>query len=281
MATAAEFDRLVEINLGDIYESLGVKRSAVLDAVFRWPARRFARQMFEFDRRVGVDGLRSAAAWAARQFAGAITVVGAENIPASGPVLIVSNHPGLSDTIDLFASIPRDDLRIVAAHRPFLVALTNLTEKLVFVQQDAGARMGAFRSVIQELKAGRAVLTFPAGKIEPDPGIRRDDARASLSGWIESTGLLARLMPEMRIVPAIVSGVFSPAAYRNPLALRKPELAQRERMAAMMQVMWPGYQNSPVRLCFGSALHAAALTANGADAAAITALIREAAAQLV
>jgi 1-acyl-sn-glycerol-3-phosphate acyltransferase len=281
MPTKAEFDQLVEINLGDIYESLGVKRSAVLDAVFLWPAKRFARQMFEFDRQVGAEGLRTASAWAAGQFAGPVTVTGAEHIPARGPVLIVSNHPGLSDTINLFAAIPRDDLRIVAAHRPFLMALRNLTPKLVFVQQDAGARMGAFRSVINELKAGRAVITFPAGKIEPDPGIRRDDARASLASWIESTGLLARLMPDMHIVPVIVSGVFSPAAYRNPLAQRKPDLAQRERMAAMMQVMWPGYQNSPVQLRFGPALHAAALAANGADPATITARIREAAAQLV
>lgn len=281
MVTATEFDALVEINLGDIYDSLGIKRRAVLDAVFRWPAKRFAQQMFEFDRRVGADGLRSASAWAAHQFAGTVTATGVEHIPASGPVLIVSNHPGLSDTIDLFASIPRDDLRVVAAHRPFLVALTNLTQKLVFVQQNAGARMGAFRSVINELKAGRAVITFPAGKIEPDPGIRRDDARASLATWIESTGLLARLMPEMHIVPVIVSGVFSPAAYHNLLAQRKPDLAQRERMAAMMQVMWPGYQNSPVRLRFGPAVHAAALVSGGADAAEITARIREAAAQLV
>jgi len=275
------FSTLVDINLGDICDSLGVRRSALTDALFRAPAERFARQMQTFDARIGSHGLREAARWITGQLAGRIDVEGAERVPRSGPLLIVSNHPGLTDTVDLFASIPRDDLRIVAAHRPFLAALPNLTPHLVFVREDAGARMSAFRSIVAELRAGRAVLTFPAGRIEPDPAQRRADAVAALDAWNESTGLLARLAPETAIVPVIVRGVFDPAAYHHPLARIKRDLADRERMAAMLQVMLPALQRNTIRLDFGPPLRAAQLAAAHTDPAAITEHIRTAAGALI
>jgi 1-acyl-sn-glycerol-3-phosphate acyltransferase len=274
-------DQLIDINLGDICDSLGVRRSTFTDAIFRTPAVRFAQQMTVFNERIGAHGLRAASSWITSELAGRIDVRGIEHIPASGPLLVVSNHPGLTDTVDLFASIPRDDLRIVAAHRPFLAALPNLAPRLVFVREDAGARMSAFRSIVAELKAGRAVLTFPAGRIEPDPAQRRDAARDSLASWNESTGLLARLAPETTIVPVIVRGVFDPAAYRHPLARIKRTLPDRERMAAMLQVMLPALQNNTIRLDFGPPLHASQMAAAGDDAAAITARIRAAAGDLL
>jgi hypothetical protein len=279
---ADAFARLVEININDIYESLNVRRNAVFDAMFQVPARRFARQITEFDRRTGTDGLRSAAGWIQQQVVGAAYAEGAANIPESGPVLILSNHPGLSDTLNLFASIPREDLRVIAAFRPFLAALPNVSARMVYVKEDASARMTAFRESAALLKEGLSVLTFPAGKIEPDPAIRRDDARASIDGWIDSVGLLAKLAPDAAIVPVIVSGVFEPAAYRHRLAQRKTTLAERERFAAMLQVIWPGYQRNTVRLRFGAALSARELVAQCAgDVAAITARIRDAARALI
>lgn len=275
------FSTLVDINLGDICSSLGVRRSPLTDALFRKPAERFARQMMEFDARVARDGLRAASGWITSELAGRIEVHGIEHIPSSGPLLLVSNHPGLTDTVDLFASIPRDDLRIVAAHRPFLAALNNLTPNLVFVREDAGARVSAFRGIVAELKVGRAVLTFPAGRIEPDPAQRRDAARESLTNWNESTGLLARLAPETAIVPVIVRGVFDPAAYHHPLARIKRDLADRERMAAMLQVMLPALQRNTIRLDFGPPLRAAQLAAAHTDPAAITERIRTAAGALI
>jgi hypothetical protein len=279
---ADAFARLVEININDIYESLNLKRSALLDAAFQVPARRFARQIVEFDRRTGAEGLRSAAGWIQKQVVGAARVEGAAAIPAHGPVLILSNHPGLSDTLNLFASIPREDLRVIAAYRPFLAALPHVSARMVYVKEDASARMAAFRESAALLKQGFSVLTFPAGKIEPDPAIRRDDARASIDGWIDSVGLLAKLAPDATIVPVIVSGVFEPAAYRNRLAQRKATLAERERFAAMLQVIWPAYQRNTVTLRFGQALSARVLVAEcDGNAAAITARIRDAARVLI
>jgi hypothetical protein len=276
------FARLVEFNINDIYESLDVKRSAALDALFRIPARRFARQISDFEARVGTAGLQSSARAMLAKVAGATRVDGAEHIPGSGPVLILSNHPGLSDTLNLFAAIARDDLRVIAAYRPFLAVLPHVSARMVYVKTDASARMAAFRESATLLKHGHCVLTFPAGGIEPDPAQRRDDARASIDKWIDSVGLLAKLAPDTQIVPVIVRGVFDRAAYRNPLAQRKATLAERERFAAMLQVMWPGYQRNAISLRFGAPLSARSLVAqHNGDVAAIMGALRDAARALI
>ncbi len=274
------FDALVEINLTDFCASLGIKRRPIYNLLFRWPARRFARQVLEFDRRVGAHGLRPASQWICAHMIGPIDVTGAEHVPAQGPVLIVSNHPGLSDTVNLFASIARDDLRVVANLRPFLLALENTSAYMVYVEEDAGKRMSAFRNVVSELKAGRVALTFPAGKIEPDPAVRKADALASLETWVESIGLLVRLVPNLAVVPAIVSGVYWPSIYNHPFVRRRADWAEHDRLAAALQIIAAGVRRKTVNLAFGPALPARELAPLG-DAATITRAIARAAQHLM
>ena len=57
-----------------------------------------------------------------------VRVHGHEHIPPTGPALFLSNHPGMADTISLFAAINRMDLKIIALHRPFLASLVNVTK---------------------------------------------------------------------------------------------------------------------------------------------------------
>jgi putative hemolysin len=160
---------------------------------------------------VAADGLHTAAAWGVRQFAAEVQVIGAERLPLSGPVIVAANHPGITDTLAIFAALPRPDLHTVAAVRPFLAALDNVTERLILVDEAANAHLGVVRSVTQHLRRGGCVLTFPAGRIEPDPAVL-PGATASLAQWSDSLGLFARLAPAAQIVPLLVSGVFSPHA---------------------------------------------------------------------
>ncbi len=108
------------------------------------------------------------------------------------------------------------DLRIVAAQRPFLEALPNVTRQLIFVPEQDGQRMGVVRAVVSHLRLGGAILTFPAGQIEPDP-ISMPGAVESLASWSESIAIFSRLVPEVKIVVAIVSGVLWPAATQSPI----------------------------------------------------------------
>jgi 1-acyl-sn-glycerol-3-phosphate acyltransferase len=274
---------LTQVNLNDFFEATGLParwRGPFLHRLgwmFRGPARFFAEQIVRFDNLVGERGLPAGAEWLLRQYVRALQAAGRERLPASGPALIVANHPGMADTVSLFRAIGREDLRIVALERPFLQALPNARRHLVFVPEDPGARMPAARAIVAELRAGRAVLTFPAGEIEPDPSVMRG-AVESLHQWSDSVTLFARMVPDVRIVPAIVSGVISAAAQRNPIARLRRTPKGRERMAATLQIMFPAYQAVTARVAFGAPLLARDLIAakaevNAAVIAAARALI--------
>jgi putative hemolysin len=173
-----------------------------------------------------------------------LVITGQEHIPASGPVLFLANHPGMTDTVSLFASIPRPDLRIVAADRPFLRALAATDPLLFYVSEENNARLNVVRQVAVHLRAGGAVLTFPAGHIEPDPLVL-PGAEASLADWSSSIGVFARLAPETQIIPVIASGVLAPKATHHPLTRLRRRPKDRERLGATIQilagVLWPSW----------------------------------------
>jgi len=231
---------LTEINLADLVASFGWQNAptlaSVLRAAFHAPARKFARQMLRFDADVATRGLSAAAQDLFHQYAQNLTVLGAEHLPASGPALFLSNHPGMVDTLALFIAIQRPDLRIIAIERPFLQSLQNTGQQLIFISDDPARRMSAVRTAAAHLKAGGAALTFPAGKIEPDADVY-PGARASLAGWSESAGVFLRFAPETNIIPTLVRGVLWDKAVKHPLTRFKRERLERERLGAAFQLL--------------------------------------------
>jgi putative hemolysin len=182
-------------------------------------------------------------------------VEGGENVPRKGPLLLVSNHPGLADAVALFAATPRTDLRVVAAERPLLEALPNTKRYLLTVPETGPGRFGLVRAATRHLRRGGAVLTFPGGRIEPDPAALPGAVQA-LDRWSSSVDLFARLTPELTIVPAVVSGVISPAALRNPLTWLRRRRRDREWLAATLQMLTPALHDVTVRVEFGSPVRA-------------------------
>lgn len=258
---ATPLDELTRINSDDLLVSLGlggVRRGrSLLERLCRGPARRLARQVLTYDALVASAGLQVGAAWALGQYVCRVAVDGQDALPRAGPLLIVSNHPGLYDTIALFAAIPRSDLRIVAADRPFLRALANTSRHLLTVGEAASERVGVIRASARHLRSGGALLTFPGGRIEPDPAVL-PGAVAALGGWSASIAVFARLVADLTVVPVVVSGVLSAAALRHPLArLRGPE--HHQLLAATLQVLFPSLQRGTVRVSFGRPLCAAGL----------------------
>lgn len=232
----------------------GTLRSA-LEAFARVPARHLARQAAVYDGIVGEDGLGAGGAWAMERMARRVEVEGAGNVPREGPVLLVANHPGLGDSLALFAATPRPDLRVVAAKRPFLDALPNTSRYLLTVDEASPGRLGVVRAAGRHLKGGGAVLMFPGGKIEPDPAVLPGAVEA-LGRWSGSVDLFARLVPGLRIVPAVVSGVISPAALRNPLTFLRRKREDREWLAATLQMLTPALRNVTTRAVFGRPVRA-------------------------
>lgn len=237
----SQLDTLAQINLDDLVSSFGWQDSPLLASLVRRafvsPARKFARQMVDFDILVGQTSLAEASRTIMqRQYVQDVRVHGRGYIPSTGPALFLSNHPGMADTISLFAAINRTDLKIIALHRPFLASLTNVTRDLFYISDNASERMRAVRGTSAHLRNGGSALTFPAGSIEPDPLVY-PGALDTLSNWTDSAGVFLRLVHDVRIVPVLVSGVIWERTARHWLTRFKRTRAEREKLAAALQLL--------------------------------------------
>jgi len=239
-----QLELLTQINLDDLVSSFGWQDrpllSRLLRRVFVKPAQTFAQQMLDFDSAIEACGLPAAARQLERLYVCDVRVFGAEHIPASA-FLALSNHPGITDTLALFCALNRVDLKIIALDRPFLTALTNMSKRLFLVKDDSASRMTLVRHVSGHLKSGGAALTFPAGKIEPDPDVY-SGAIDSLQSWADSVGVFVRLAPETAVLPVLVRNVIWNKVANHPLLKIKIERTEREKLAAALQllamVMW-------------------------------------------
>lgn len=270
-----QVDFLTEINVQDMSASFGLENLPFGKGVLHWfgrmPARRFSRQMLKYDNDIAAFGLQTASQTALNKYISTYQITGQANIPKSGSLLILSNHPGMTDTLVLFASIPRNDLQILAAERPFLLALPNVTSKLIFVKDDTSKRMTAVRKAARHLKQGGALLTFPAGKIEPDPAVMPGAINA-MSNWSESIAIFVRMVRGLKIITAIVSGVLWPKATYHPLTKLHRKQEDQQRMGAALQALvqssLPFFRPVNVHVSFGKPLIAADFD-NPKDAKAI------------
>jgi len=237
----SQLDTLTQINLDDLVSSFGWEKQPVLASILRRLfvrlARKLAGQAVGFDNDVGQTNLAEASRRIMRKYyVKDVRVHGREHIPATGPVLFLSNHPGMADTISLFAGINRADLKIIALHRPFLESLVNTTDQLFFIDDDPAKRMNAVRQVSNHLRNGGCVLTFPAGDIEPDPDVY-PGALDSLNTWTDSAGVFIRFTRDTKIVPVLVSGVVWEKTARHWLTRLKRTRLEREKLAAALQLL--------------------------------------------
>ena len=230
---------LTGINLDDLVSSFGWEHrpglARVLRRTFLRPARKFAQVMLEFDDEVGISGLANAARLMLRKYVRGVRLF-SDSLPA-GPFLGLSNHPGMADTLALFSALDRADLKIIAVDRPFLKSLTNISQQLFYVTDDPAARMSLVRQVSGHLRSGGAVLTFPAGEIEPDPNVY-SGALEALNGWTDSVGVFIRMAPETAILPVLVRGVIWDKTARHFLVRLKKTREEREKLAAAFQLLF-------------------------------------------
>lgn len=275
---------LTEINIDDMLNAWGLNNlrlgQRLIRNVVRGPAEAFAHDMLSFDALTGRSGLHQASLALCHKYIGSLQANGLSNVPAEGPLLVLSNHPGLADTIALFGCLKRPDLRIIALDRPFLRALPHTAERLFMLPDDIKARAGVTRTAASYLKKGGMALTFPAGHIEPDPLIQVG-AVQSLETWSESIGVFARLVPQMQIIVAIVGGVFTPAALHNPLTRLRRKPQDQELLAAALQIAIPAYHQNVVQVAFSKPLLASDLTSADSSPAGVTRQITNVASHLL
>lgn len=231
-------DTLTQINLDDLVAALGSpspRLARLLRRLFFAPARTFAAQILEFDHHIPALGLPEAARRVLPYYVRSLRVFGADRVPDTA-FLALSNHPGMTDTLALFAALQRPDLKIIALDRPFLNALPHIHQRLFYVKDDPASRIALVRQVAAHLRSGGAALTFPAGHIEPDPAVY-PGALESLASWLDSAGIFVRLAPQAVLLPVLVRGVVWERIARHWLLTVKKHREEREKLAAALQLL--------------------------------------------
>jgi 1-acyl-sn-glycerol-3-phosphate acyltransferase len=117
-------------------------------------------------------------AWMAISVVYRIRPTGLENIPRSGPAVVVCNHVSYMDPIILAGSVRRQ-MRFVMWYKIFQMPMLNFIFKTMKAIPIAGAHEDkqimddAFESVDAELAAGNIVCIFPEGGITYDGEVAR------------------------------------------------------------------------------------------------------------
>jgi hypothetical protein len=114
--------------------------------------------------------------------------------------------------------------------------LPNISQHLSYINDEPSDRMGAVRQIVAHLRSGGAALTFPSGKIEPDPDVH-PGAEDSLKNWTTSSGVFMRFAPDLQIVPTLVSGVIWERTAHHWLTRLKHTREDREKLAAALQLL--------------------------------------------
>lgn len=264
-------EALTEINLDDLTNSFGWQDSLLLSRLlrflFRKPAQTFARHVVEYDDTVGTHGIVEGGWNLSHRYVKNLRIIGADRIPDSA-FLALSNHPGMTDTVALFAALNRKDLRIIALDRPFLNALPHTTAQLFYVYDNPAKRMTLVRQVSAHLKKGGAILTFPAGHIEPDPDVY-PGAVESLKEWTDSVGVFIRMAPDAAILPVLVRNVVAKKYANHWLLNIKKTKEEKEKLATALQLLGMVIFNEKpvtVTIQIGMPIYAKDLGTNKTDA---------------
>lgn len=101
---------------------------------------------------------------------GGITVIGAENIPKTGPIILAPNHRSYMDPPYL-SLVTKRQLHLMAKDSLFRVPVLGAYIKAMgaFPVKRGAADRGALKQAMAELKAGRVMGIFPEGT-RADPG---------------------------------------------------------------------------------------------------------------
>ena len=162
--------------------------------------------------------LRAFGQLALRWFYRDIEVVGAERVPARGPVLLASNHPNaLVDALVIGCTLRRPvtlTAKATLLQNPFTRALFRLVGVVPLRRaSDDGARISkggqldparntdAFTAVLDVLQSGGAVLIFPEGKSHSDSML------APLKTGLARMALMARTERAIDALPIVPIGL--------------------------------------------------------------------------
>lgn len=191
----ARVDTLRKNIIDGMISSIGLDtsrwRRKLVQSLMWFPAHKFSTLAASFDKNVAQSGICNAMRQLIPRFVKDVEVSGAGSIPADGPLLILSNHPGAFDELVIASNMPRNDLSIVADAFTFLKSLPATSNFLIFKENEINSRISVIRSIIRRLKEGKSLLLFPSGTVDPDPALL-PGADAALQSWSRSIEIILK-----------------------------------------------------------------------------------------
>jgi putative hemolysin len=173
------------------------------------PAVEVARELAPFG---GIEAMD----WASRFLTLTVDAADVEQVPASGPVVIVANHPGgIADGIAVWDALKarRPDL-VYFANRDALRVCAGLASVVIpvewrYEERSREKTRETLRQSIEAFKAGRCIVVFPAGRMAEWNWPRRALVERP---WMPSAFSMARKF-DAPIVPLGVAQRLSLAYY--------------------------------------------------------------------
>ena len=201
---------------------------------------------------------------------------GVENIPMTGPTIILANHPGAYDSMAIGSVIPRRDLNVIVAKTRFYQVLPHIHPHMHYASQERSESMTALRQAVHHLKRGGILLQFGSGLIEPDPALQ-PLYDSVFKRWSPSIEVFMRKVPETQLVPTIVSNVLLERFANHPLTGLRRDPMDKRRLAEFLQVIqqlvFPKSVQATPKISFGSPVSLAALEEQGAQRRLMPAII--------
>ena len=189
------------------------------------------------DRATAEGGIPAGARWVLPRFVKGHESRGVENIPASGPLVIASNHPASIDSIVISAHVNRMDYKAIIGDIPFFEHLPHVSQNAIFAPDPGNTmgRMQVIRESIRHLNHGGSLLIFPRGSIEADPEFMLHPDE-EFHHWSRSLEIFLQRVPGLQILITIASGVISPKAFQHPITWFRKARPDKQRLAFLYQL---------------------------------------------
>ena len=230
-----EKDILIEIyRAGKIPDWRAARR--LVAYALRKPVSHFSNLIANLDTIIGRDGIVAAAKFALPELCRPADALGQESIPASGPLVIASNHPGTYDAFSIISNLPRNDVKLIVSSIPFFQNLPHASQHFIFATHNTNDRTNVIRQSIRHLQAGGALLIFPSGRIDPDPSVL-PGAVDGLRRWSRSIEVFLRKVPQANLVLTVASGVLSGKFIDHFIPRMFKNDHERRRITEFMQVI--------------------------------------------
>jgi hypothetical protein len=226
----------------------------LLGPVFRFPAGRFAGVMARADDEIRRSGLSGGSRRVLADLSLRPEARGQDAIPAEGPLLLVSNHPGAYDSVAIMSFVPRKDLKVILSDVPFTRALSAARSYFIYAPHNTPGRVAALRASLEHLQNGGALLVFAHVDVEPDPETS-PGALEAIEDWSRSVEIMLRGVPETRLEVTIASGVLMTRFLNSALVKIRRSGPKRQKLAEFLQVsrqmVFPRSVRPGIHISFG------------------------------